>query len=61
MRYLLTADSHDEGDKEESPKGSTPYKKFMLRHEEYDAKLWEQLECLYRGGRDLLGNKSVMV
>jgi len=59
-RYIVTA---SEGSDEQGKKdgfASAPYSKFMARHPEYDPEYWERLEALFKGGKELLQNDSVM-
>lgn len=59
-RYIITAsEAADEGGKKDGF-ASAPYSKFMERHPDYDPDYWQQLECLYKGGKELLGNTKVM-
>lgn len=40
--------------------GALPYRAFCVRHADYDAEYWERCRALYKGGRKLLGNESLM-
>ena len=59
-RYRISASSEADEQGKKAGFASAPYSKFQVRHPSYDLENWEQLECLYKGGKDLLGNKRVM-
>lgn len=59
-RYIITASDADDEQGGKAGFASAPYSKFQQRHPSYDPEYWERLECLYKGGKELLENKSVM-
>jgi len=59
-RYKITAKEAEAGDSKNGGFATATYSKFEPRHPSYDPDYWERLNCLYRGGKDLLENKNVM-
>ena len=62
MRYSISAPipTDEQGKAKAGAVGTAPYSKFLPRHPSYDPDYWERLECLYKGGKELLENRDLM-